>query len=116
VNFEAKAQSQHKQDVKLVYCLCMDLIDSTKAGLEFITAKLDHFNISLVEQIRPHLIKLGLDDAMLKFTGDGWLLMTHEADKVPAYESSYQMGIWIGSVIVLEERYVLLSVVFQTKY
>jgi tetratricopeptide (TPR) repeat protein len=62
----------------------MDLIDSTKAGLEFITAKLDHFNISLVEQIRPHLIKLGLDDAMLKFTGDGWLLMTHEADKVPA--------------------------------
>jgi tetratricopeptide (TPR) repeat protein len=62
----------------------MDLIDSTKAGLEFSTAKLDHFNISLVEQIRPHLIKLGLDDAVLKFTGDGWLLMTHEADKVPA--------------------------------
>jgi len=84
VNLEPKAQNQDKHDVELVYCLCMDLIDSTKAGLEFSTAKLDHFNISLVEQIRPHLIKLGLDGATLKFTGDGWLLMTHEADKVPA--------------------------------
>ena len=77
MNLEPKAQKQHKHDVKLVYCLCMDLIESTKAGLEFSTAKLDHFNISLVEQIRPHLVKLGLDDATLKFTGDGWLLMTH---------------------------------------
>ena len=84
MNLEPKAQNQDKHDVELVYCLCIDLIDSTKAGLEFSTAKLDHFNITLVEQIRPHLIKLGLDDAMLKFTGDGWLLMTHEANKVPA--------------------------------
>ena len=84
MNLEAKAQNQDRHDVKLVYCLCMDLIDSTKAGLEFSTARLDHFNISLVEQISPHLTELGLNDAMLKFTGDGWLLMTHEADKVPA--------------------------------
>ena len=84
MNLEPKAQNQHKHDVKLIYCLCVDLIDSTKAGLEFSTARLEHFNISLVEQIRPHLIELGLDDATLKFTGDGWLLMTHKADKVPA--------------------------------
>lgn len=60
----------------LVYCLCMDLIGSTEVGLELTTAQLDRFNLSLVEQIKPHLENLGLDDALLKFTGDGWLLMT----------------------------------------
>ncbi len=51
---------------QLVYCLSMDLIGSTQAGLEFITTSLEHFNRSLVEQIKPHLQKLGLTDALLK--------------------------------------------------
>ena len=62
----------------------MDLIGSTKTGLEFSTASLNHFNMSLVQQITPHLKRLGLSDTLLKFTGDGWLLMTHKAEKVPA--------------------------------
>jgi len=45
---------------------------------------LDRFNILLVEQIQPHLEKLGLGAILIKFTGDGWLLMTDEAEKVPA--------------------------------
>jgi hypothetical protein len=40
--------------------------------------------MSLVQQIMPHLQHLGLSDALLKFTGDGWLLMTYKAEKVPA--------------------------------
>jgi class 3 adenylate cyclase len=62
----------------------MDLIGSTKAGLELTTSSLDRFNTSLVEQIKPHLEKLWLADALLKFTGDGWLVITHEVEKVPA--------------------------------
>jgi tetratricopeptide (TPR) repeat protein len=42
------------------------------------------FNRALVEQIAPHLEALGLTDALLKFTGDGWLLMTEKANDVPA--------------------------------
>ncbi|MGA2670080.1 MAG: hypothetical protein ABSF21_01485 [Dehalococcoidia bacterium] len=73
-----------KHPVGLVYCFAMDLIGSTKAGLELTTSSMDRFNTSLVEQIKPHLEKLGLIDALLKFTGDGWLLMTEKANKVPA--------------------------------
>src|SRR5271157_668905 len=69
---------------RLVSCLSIDLIGSTKAGLELTTAQLDRFNRSLVSQLKPHLEKLGLSGALLKFTGDGWLLMTGVADEVPA--------------------------------
>jgi tetratricopeptide (TPR) repeat protein len=69
---------------ELVYCLSIDLIGSTQAGLKLTTSRLDQFNIALVEQIKPHLEKLRLTDVLLKFTGDGWLLMTHKAEKVPA--------------------------------
>ncbi len=48
------------------------------------TRKLDLFNISLVEQIKPHLESLELTDVLVKFTGDGWLLMTDDVDRVPA--------------------------------
>jgi len=68
----------------LAYCLSMDLIGATRAGLKFSTQEFDRFNIALVEQIRPHFEKLWLADALLKFTGDGWLVITHEVEKVPA--------------------------------
>ena len=70
--------------VSLVYCLIIDLIKSTEAGLELSTAMLDRFNLSLVDQIKPHLLGLGLADVLTKFTGDGWLLMTEDVGKVPA--------------------------------
>jgi len=37
-----------------------------------------------VEQIIPHIEKLELLDALIKFTGDGWMLMTDRVQKVPA--------------------------------
>jgi len=72
------------QGACFVYCLSVDLIGSTQAGLKIPTSKLDRFNKSLVEQISPHLERLELLGVVIKFTGDGWLLMTNEVDKVPA--------------------------------
>ena len=69
---------------KLVYCLCMDLVSSTASGLTMSTARLDSFNKALVEQVDPHLDELGLTEELLKFTGDGWLVMTPHPHKVPA--------------------------------
>jgi hypothetical protein len=68
---------------KLVYSLSIDLIGSTQAGLKLTSTKLDSFNKSLVEQIEPHLKGLGLEDILIKFTGDGWLLMTEKEEKLP---------------------------------
>ena len=76
--------STDKNTVKLVFCLSIDMIGSTKAGLELSTQKLDKFNIALANQIKPHIEKLDLTDALIKFTGDGWLVMTERAEKVSA--------------------------------
>jgi hypothetical protein len=72
-----------RSKASFVYCLSIDLIGSTKTGIEITTSKLDRFNISLVEQINPHIEKLELDGVLVKFTGDGWLLMTSDIEKVP---------------------------------
>jgi len=68
----------------MVYCVCIDMIGSTKMGLELSTRKLDRFNQALVEQIKPHLESLELTNILIKFTGDGWLLMTDNGNKVPS--------------------------------
>ena len=67
-----------------VYCLCIDMIGSTKAGLELPSRQYDKFNRALVEQIKPHWEALDLTGGLLKFTGDGWRLMTNDPGKVPA--------------------------------
>jgi tetratricopeptide (TPR) repeat protein/class 3 adenylate cyclase len=69
---------------KFVFCLSIDMIGSTKAGLKFTTKQRDRFNIQVVNQIRPHLEKLGLTQSLVKFTGDGWLVMTDEPDELLA--------------------------------
>jgi hypothetical protein len=69
---------------QFVYCECIDMIESTKMGLNLSTRQLDRFNLSLIEQIKPYLDKLDLTDAILKFTGDGWLVMSKGEKSVPA--------------------------------
>ena len=54
---------------------------TTASGRELSTRELDRFNRSLVAQIEPHWEKLELQDVLLKFTGDGWLLVTHDDQK-----------------------------------
>src|ERR1017187_6070862 len=64
-----------------VSCLCIDLIGSTKASLNRTTQQNDTFNHALVEQIKPHLKQLDLEKALVKFTGDGWLVMTNDTNQ-----------------------------------
>ena len=84
VNFQMEYRNQRTHSARFVYCLSVDMIGSTETGMKLSTRKLDSFNISLVEQIKPHLEHLDLVDALVKFTGDGWLLMTDDVDRVPA--------------------------------
>ncbi|MGB5926380.1 MAG: hypothetical protein WBH01_09900, partial [Dehalococcoidia bacterium] len=81
---ERKERAKFKVERPTVYCLSIDMIGATEVGLKFTTREFDRFNRWLVEQIKPHLEKLRLADALLKFTGDGWLLMIHEVEQVPA--------------------------------
>jgi class 3 adenylate cyclase/tetratricopeptide (TPR) repeat protein len=71
---------------KLVFCLSIDLIGSTQRGLELTRKQRNQFNKRLVEQIKPHLDKLHLANSVVKFTGDGWLIMTdsYKVSKVTA--------------------------------
>jgi hypothetical protein len=73
-----------KQNSEVVYCLYIDLIGSTKAGLSRTTQPNYKFNSALVDQIMPHLESLDLMDTLVKFTGDGWLVMTNIVDQLPA--------------------------------
>ena len=81
---ERKEGVKFKVERPAVYCLCIDMIGATEVGLKFTAREFDRFNRRLVEQIKPHLEKLWLVDALIKFTGDGWLLMIHGAEEVPA--------------------------------
>jgi pentatricopeptide repeat protein len=60
------------------------MIGSTERGLSFSNEELRQFNLALVEQIIPHLKMLKLEEELLKFTGDGWLLITNKTQKVEA--------------------------------
>ena len=71
----------------MVFCLALDMVDSTRAGLNLATSELDRFNVELVEQIKPHLRMLMLGETsvpVLKFEGDGWLVMSNDAGHVAA--------------------------------
>lgn len=59
-------------------CLSMDLIRSTETALRLSTNLADRLSLALVAQLRPHLISLGLENILVKFTGDGWLLLSEE--------------------------------------
>src|SRR5579885_211808 len=65
---------------RLTLCLAMDLKGSTRTGLSLSSRKLDRFNLALVNHIRPQLQSVQLDHAVVKFTGDGWLVMSDEQE------------------------------------
>ncbi len=62
-----------------LYCLSVDLVGSTRKGLSLRSWEADKFNLALIGQITPHLEALRLDEAVVKFTGDGWLVMSPTA-------------------------------------
>jgi pentatricopeptide repeat protein len=69
---------------KEVYCLCIDLIGSTAFGLELNKRQLDLFNRALVSQLNPHIKSVGLEETLVKFTGDGWLVISDDVDLLPS--------------------------------
>ena len=77
-----ECDSKENPNPDYVFCLCIDMIGSTEAGLQLSQDKCVSFNRSLVEQIKPYLKEFELSEALLKFTGDGWLLMTNELIKL----------------------------------
>ncbi len=70
----------HEPSPRLTLCLAMDLKGSTTAGLQLSSKKLDRFNLALVTQLDPHLVAVGLDSTVIKFTGDGWLVMSDDQE------------------------------------
>ena len=50
-------------------------------GLRMTQVELDRFNRALVAQIEPHLEALRFEDLLIKFTGDGWMLMSPEVSE-----------------------------------
>ena len=80
----AESNPRPLETAHIVTCLCVDFIGSTQFGLHLTSEQLDRFNTALVGQIKPHLDKLGLAASLLKFAGDGWLVMSHEPSKVSA--------------------------------
>ena len=67
-----------------VFALSIDLIKSTTAGLNRTTEANDRFNVSLIQQIKPHLDGLDLAKAVTQFVGDGWVVKTKDVNQLPA--------------------------------
>jgi len=67
-----------------VYCLSISLVDATRPELENPSARQDRFSVLLAEELKHHIENLGLADVSLKFTGNGWLMMTAEEESVTA--------------------------------
>lgn len=65
---------------RMTLCLAIDLKGSTAAGLRLSTRRLDRFNLALVRQFTPHLMAVGLEGALVKFAGDGWLVVTDDTE------------------------------------
>lgn len=81
---ETRRRRGEKQKSEIVCCLCIDMIGSTRAGLSRTTQQNDKFNLAFVEQLWPHWEELVLGETLVKFTGDGWLVITTDVDQLPA--------------------------------
>ncbi|MCW5933659.1 MAG: hypothetical protein KIT45_05060 [Fimbriimonadia bacterium] len=77
---ETSARRQTEPSPRLTLCLAMDLRASTTTGLKLSTRKRDRFNLALINQMHPYLEAMGLEYALIKFTGDGWLVMSDDPD------------------------------------
>lgn len=65
---------------RMALCLAVDLKKSTATGLALSTKRLDRLNLALVRQFSPHLEAVGLTGALVKFTGDGWLVVSDNTE------------------------------------
>ena len=71
-----KIRGQEIGEKRPVTTLCVDIIGSTLAGLKMTEVQYDQFLQGIVTQIDQYLGALRLEGAIIKFTGDGWLVMS----------------------------------------
>jgi tetratricopeptide (TPR) repeat protein len=83
VNFQRGRRKSSGGDERIVFCLCIDIIGSTTAGLQMDSRQRNEFNKLIVKQIEPYLAEFELRDALLKFNGDGWLVMRPGEESIP---------------------------------
>lgn len=76
--------NKQEEQYNFVYSFLMDIKGSTKAGEKLTAQQHVQFYEGLMKQIGPHLEKLYLKDILIKFKGDGWLLMTNDSRKIPS--------------------------------
>lgn len=69
-------------NTKNIYCLSIDIIDSTNELLKNSSAVRDSFNYALTRVLNPFLVKMDLKKAFVKFTGDGWLITIEESSSL----------------------------------
>lgn len=67
---------------KATYTLCIDLTDSTRIAKNWTDEQQAAFNLSLVKQMRPYYEHFSCGDELLKFTGDGWLLIVPDETRL----------------------------------
>lgn len=79
---KAPTRKEFDPTPRLTLCLAMDLKGSTTAALKLSSKRLDRFNLALINQLTPHLEAVGLEETVVKFTGDGWLVMTDVQEDV----------------------------------
>ena len=70
--------------MKETYCLAIDLVGSTTAGQRRSTAENERFNRALVTHLGEYIRVAELGQTLIKFEGDGWLVMTKDVNLVPA--------------------------------
>lgn len=69
---------------RTVIALVVDVIASTKFGLDLDLASFRRYNRAFAEQIWPNLKAFALENAIVKFTGDGWLIFVPDLEKTSA--------------------------------
>jgi tetratricopeptide (TPR) repeat protein len=80
IRHEETGRRAQEPSPRLTLCLAMDLKGSTATGMKLSTRRRDRFNLVLVNQLHPYLEAVGLESALIKFTGDGWLIMSDDPD------------------------------------
>jgi class 3 adenylate cyclase len=84
VNIQKGRKKYSAGEERIVFCLCIDIVGSTAAGLQMDSRQRNEFNKVVVEQIEPYLSEFELEDAVVKFTGDGWLVMRPGEETIPS--------------------------------
>ncbi|MBU0609995.1 MAG: hypothetical protein KKI08_19070, partial [Armatimonadetes bacterium] len=64
------------------HSLCIDGIGSTMAGMAMTEQQFDRYNQAMYNQVWSHVERLGIDGNAVKFTGDGWVIVEADPERL----------------------------------